>query len=66
MIAGPGEGAWRGIRVWASEASVERFYAERIPAACREAGVSMDRMTYTTFEVHTRVAGDLIGAPHPA
>jgi hypothetical protein len=45
---------------------MERFYAERFPAACREAGVSVDRMTRTTFEVHTLVAGDLTGAPQPA
>jgi hypothetical protein len=66
LIAGPGEGAWRVISVWDSEETMERFYAERFPAACREAGVSLDRMTRAVFEVDTLVAGDLTGAPQPA
>lgn len=66
LIAGPGDGAWRVISLWDSEETMERFYAERFPAACRAAGVSMDRMTHTVFEVDTLVAGDLTGAPQPA
>jgi hypothetical protein len=66
LIAGPGEESWRVISIWDSEESMARFYAERFPAACREVGVSMDRMTRTVFEVDTLVASDLTGAPQPA
>ena len=66
LIAGPGEAAWRVISVWDSEETMERFYAERFPAACREAGVSLERMKRTVFEVDTLVAGDITGAAQPA
>jgi hypothetical protein len=45
---------------------MERFYGERSPAACREAGIRLERMTRTVFEIDTLVAGDLTGAPQPA
>jgi hypothetical protein len=66
LIAGPGDGGWQVISVWDSAETMERFYAERFPAACREACVPLDRMTRTIFEVDTLVAGDLTGAPQPA
>jgi hypothetical protein len=65
LIAGPGEHGWRAISVWDSEDAIERFNGERLAAACREAGVPLDRMTRTVFEVHTLVAGDLTGTPQP-
>jgi hypothetical protein len=67
MIAGHAEPGWRVISVWDSRETLERFYTERFPAACLAAGISsIDAMTRTTFEVHTLVAGDLLGAPQPA
>lgn len=66
LVAGPGEGAWRVVSVWDSEQSMESFYTERFPAACRQAGISLDRMTRTVFEVDTLVTGDLTRAAQPA
>lgn len=66
LIAGPGDGSWRVISVWDSEEAMAHFFADRFPAACRQAGVSVERMTRTVFEVDTLVAGDLTGAPQPA
>jgi hypothetical protein len=66
LIAGPIGPGWRVISVWDSEEALERFYAEGLPAACTAAGVPCDRMTRTAFEIHTLVAGDLVGAPQPA
>jgi hypothetical protein len=66
LVAGPGDGTWRVVSVWDSEEAMERFYTERFPAACRQAGISVEHMTRTVFEVDTLVAGDLTGAPQPA
>ncbi len=66
LIAGPAEPGWRAISVWDTEQAMERFNTERLPDACRAAGVPLDRMTRTVYEVHTLVAGDLTGAPQPA
>jgi hypothetical protein len=63
LIAGPAETGWRVISVWDSEEAFERFYVEGLPGACSSAGVPCDRMTRTTFEVQTLVAGDLTGTP---
>ncbi len=54
------------ISVCDSVEALERFYSERLTAACRHAGIPYDRMTRTTFEVQTLVAGDLTVAPQPA
>jgi hypothetical protein len=66
LIAGPADRGWRVISVWDSEEALERFYTEGLPAACTAVDIRYDRMTRTTFEVHTLVAGDLTGAPQPA
>ena len=66
LIAGPAEPGWRVITVWDSEEAIQRFNDERLAPAFREAGVSVDRMKRTLYEVHTLVAGDLTGAPQPA
>jgi hypothetical protein len=66
LIAGPGERGWRVITVWETEEAMDRFYRERFPVACREAGVSLDGMTRTVFEVDTLLTGDLAGAAQPA
>lgn len=66
LIAGPADLRWRVISVWDSEEALDRFYSERLTAACRHAGIPYHRMTRTTFEVQTLVAGDLTGAPQPA
>jgi hypothetical protein len=66
LIAGPVNGGWRVISVWDTEEALERFYAEGLPAALKAADARYDRMTRTTFEVQTLVAGDLTGTPQPA
>jgi hypothetical protein len=66
LIAGPGKHGWRVISVWDSEQALERFYTDGLLAACAAADIHYDRMTRTTFEVHTLVAGDLTGTPQPA
>jgi hypothetical protein len=66
MIAGPADHGWRVISVWDTEEALEHFYAERLPAACDAIDSPRDRMTRTTFEVQTLVAGDLTGTPQTA
>jgi hypothetical protein len=66
LIAGPADQGWRVISVCDSEQALERFYTEGLLAALEGADIRYDRMTRTGFEVHTLVAGDLIGAPGPA
>jgi hypothetical protein len=66
LVAGPGDGSWRVVSVWDSEEVMDGFYTERFPAACRAAGLSVEGMTRTVFEVDTLVAGDLTDAAQPA
>jgi hypothetical protein len=66
MLAGPPSPGWRVISVWDSEEARDRFFAERLAPAYDEAGLSLDSVRRTQFEVHTLVAGDLTGAPQPA
>jgi hypothetical protein len=66
LIAGPAEEGWRVISVWDTEEARERFYTEVLPAALSAIDAPSGRMTRTTFEVQTLVAGDLTGTPQPA
>ena len=66
MIAGPATVGWRVVSVWDSEQALERFYTEELPAALEAADIQYHRMTRTSFEVQTLVAGDLTGNPQPA
>jgi hypothetical protein len=63
LIAGPAEPGWRVITVWDTQESLEQFNGGRLADALREANVAVDLMRSTIFEVHTIVAGDLVGAP---
>ena len=60
---GPG---WRVITVWDSRDDVDRFFAERLRPAYEAAGLSLDDVRRTYFEVDSLVAGDLTGAAQPA
>lgn len=62
-MAGPATEGWRVASVWDSEDARDRFFAERLAPAYREAGLSLEGVERTQFEVHTLVAGDLTGAP---
>jgi hypothetical protein len=66
VFGGPADPGWRMISVWDSEEALERFFAERLAPAYDEAGLSLDRVRRTVFELSTLVAGDLTGLPQPA
>jgi hypothetical protein len=66
LIAGPAENGWRAISVWDSREALKRFRAERLLTAARATGCPLDSARTTIFEVHTLVAGDLVGTPQPA
>jgi hypothetical protein len=66
MLAGSADPGTRIVSVWDSREDLQRFFAQRLGPAYTAAGLSLDRITRTLFEVHTLVAGDLTGAPQPA
>jgi hypothetical protein len=66
MIAGPASPGWRVISVWDSEQARDRFFAERLRPAYEAAGLSMESIKRTVFDVQTLAAGDLTGAAQPA
>jgi hypothetical protein len=66
MLAGPANPGWRVVSVWDSEEARDRFFAERLAPAYAAAGLSLEDVTRTAFEVHTLVAGDLTGTPQAA
>jgi hypothetical protein len=66
LVSGSAEPGWRVITVWDSREQLERFLEERLRAAYENAGLSLDDVRRTIFEVHSLVAGDLTGAPQPA
>ena len=65
VLAGPADPGWRVISVWDSEDARDRFFAERLLPAYRDAGLSLAQAGRTQFEVHTLAAGDLTGTPQP-
>ena len=65
QVAGPAEGGWRVITVWESREAQERFRDERLIPAFNELGVARDGMTWSDFEAHSFMAGDLSGAAQP-
>jgi hypothetical protein len=66
LLGGPANTGWRFISVWDSHEALDRFYAERLTPAYDHAGLSVDKVDRTLFEVNTLVAGDLTGVPQPA
>ena len=65
-LGGPADRGWRFISVWDSQGDIDRFFSERLAAAYEAAGLSLQRVRRTQFEVHTLAAGDLTGVPQPA
>jgi hypothetical protein len=63
LLSGHANPGWRVITVWDSEAARDQFFAERLTAAYEAAGLSMDNVARTKFEVQMLIAGDLVGAP---
>jgi hypothetical protein len=66
VLAGPAQPGWRVISVWDSGESRERFFADRLAPAYKDAGLSLESIKRTTFEIQMLVAGDLAGTPQPA
>lgn len=65
QVAGPGENGWRVITVWESREAQERFRDERLMPAFKELGVSRDDLSWSDFEAHSFMTGDLSGASQP-
>jgi hypothetical protein len=66
VLSGAADPGWRVITVWDSRDAVDRFFAERLRPAYEAAGLSLDDVQRTYFEVSSLVAGDLTGTPQPA
>jgi hypothetical protein len=65
QVAGPSEHGWRVISVWESREAQERFRDERLLPAFKEVGLSRDDVSWSDFETHSFMAGDLSGATNP-
>ncbi len=65
QVAGPAEGGWRVISVWDSREDFERFAQEHLQPAWAEVGVSRDDVSFSIFEAHSFMAGDVSGATTP-
>ena len=63
VLAGPADPGWRVISIWESQEAMERFFAARLGPAYEEAGLTLDRVRRTIFDVSMLVAGDLVGQP---
>lgn len=66
VLGGSLDPGWRVITVWDSQEALDRFFAERLIPAYEQAGLSLDDVTRTQFDVFAMVAGDLTGVPQPA
>jgi hypothetical protein len=66
VLAGPASPGRRVITVWDSSEARDAFFAERLGPAYESAGLSLERVEHTAFEVHMLVAGDLTGTPEEA
>jgi hypothetical protein len=66
VLAGPAEPGWRVISVWDSEDARDRFFAERLRAAYEAAGLSLESVKRSQFDLRAVVARDLTGLLQPA
>jgi len=55
LVSGERDGGWQTVSVWESEDAMDRFFAERLGTAYRDAGVTVDESRRETFAVHTIV-----------
>jgi len=62
LISGPADPGWRVITVWDSEEARDQFLEQRLAAAYKAAGLSLDNVALTQFDVQLLIAGDLVGA----
>ncbi len=66
VVSGPADPGYRIITVWDSNEAREEFVEGRLSQAYEATGLSMDDLERTVFEVHSLVAGDLVGTPQSA
>jgi hypothetical protein len=63
VLSGPASPGHRVITVWDSREARDAFFSERLGPAYESAGLSLERVEHTEFEVDMLVAGDLTGMP---
>ena len=66
LVSGPGDPGWRVVTVWDSAEARDQFVAQRLAPAYEAAGLSLEDVTRTQFEVQMLIAGDLVGTAQPA
>jgi hypothetical protein len=66
VLTGRTDPGWRVISVWESEEARDRFFSERLAPAYEQAGLSLDDVHRTQFEISMLTAGDLTGMRQPA
>ena len=66
LVCGPANPGWRVVTVWDSPQARDQFVSQRLAPAYAAAGLSLQGVTRTQFEVQMLIAGDLVGAPQPA
>ena len=65
QVAGPTQDGWRVVSVWQSREAQERFRDERLLPAFKEFDISRDDLSWSDFDAHSFMAGDLSGASQP-
>jgi hypothetical protein len=66
LVSGPADPGWWVVTVWDSPEARDQFVAQRLTPAYEAAGLSLENVTRTQFEVQMLIAGDLVGTPQPA
>ena len=66
LVFGPANPGWQVVTVWDSPQARDQFLAQRLNPAYQAAGLSLENVTRTQFEVQMLIAGDLVGTPQPA
>jgi len=65
-VSGHADPGWRVVTVWDSPGARDEFVAQRLAPAYEAAGLSLEDVRRTQFEVQMLIAGDLVGTPQPA
>ncbi len=66
QVAGQSDTGWRVVTVWKSRDDFDRFAKGRLAEVWAKVGIKREDVTFTFFETHTLVAGDLSGVEQPA
>jgi hypothetical protein len=65
QAAGQADNGWRVVTIWQSREAFDRFVSARLAQVWADVGVNRDDVTFTIFETHSLVAGDLSSVPQP-